>query len=63
MKTFVRSQGICTRKYSTPIGLTNIDSSTNAMGKITDYTMSEEIFTVANIGKEDIIIGINWLRK
>lgn len=58
------------QKYSKPIILLNIDGTRNKKGSITDYCIlnieigekkMEEILTVAGIGKEDIIIRIDWL--
>lgn len=68
---FVSEHNIRTRKYLRPIRLLNIDGTENDSGSITDYCLlkiniggqeMEEIFTVAGIGKEEIIIGIDWLR-
>lgn len=70
-KTFVNHHQIPVRKYSNPIKLLNIDGTENEVGSITEYCVlqieirgksMEEVFTVAGIGKEDIIIGIDWLR-
>jgi hypothetical protein len=68
---FVALHNIRTRKYPNPIRLLNIDGTENESGSVTDYCIlnievggkkMEEIFTVAGIGHEDVIIGIDWLR-
>ncbi|KAF7980803.1 hypothetical protein HWV62_36406 [Athelia sp. TMB] len=59
------------KSYKKPVRLLNIDGTNNEGGSITHYSVldmeingqtMEDFFTVANIGGEDIIIGIDWLR-
>jgi hypothetical protein len=54
------------------ISLTNVDDSPNAIGKITQYVdatmnlnghQTRERFYVADLGQDDIIIGIKWLKE
>lgn len=63
---------ICTRKLDEPIPLFNIDGTENREGFITHVAVldmiiglhSEKVvFTITDIDPEDVIIGIDWLRK
>lgn len=69
---FVDENKIRTRKLEKPIPLFNIDGSENHAGFITHVAIldmiigshSEKVvFTVTDIGPEDVIIGIDWLKK
>ncbi len=62
---------VVTRKLDCPILLYNIDGTLNH-DAISDVTILElqvcehcecMVFTVTNIGAEDVIIGLDWLRK
>ena len=68
----VKEKNITTRRLPQPIQLRNIDNSMNAIGMITHEAdiglrigSHEEIatFAVADIGDDDIILGIDWLRE
>ena len=68
----VKEKNITTQRFPQPIQLRNIDNSMNAIGMITHEAdiglrigSHEEIatFAVADIGDDDIILGIDWLRK
>ena len=68
---FVQENKVATRELARPIRLLNIDGTENRRGRIThvaDLTMKlgehlEKVsFTVTDIGPEDVIIGIDWLR-
>lgn len=71
-RRFVKENRVVTRKLATPIPLYNIDGTLNRDGTITDVAILEleigahrekVVFTVTDIGMEDIIIGLDWLRK
>ena len=72
-KQFVRTNRVQTKRLVHAIPLYNIDGSRNKMGDITHiaelglrigkHYEPKAIFTVADIGSEDAIIGIDWLRK
>ena len=68
----VKAKNISTRQLPQPIPLRNIDNSMNAIGMITHEAeiglrigAHEETatFAVADIGDDDIILGIDWLRE
>ena len=68
----IKAKNITTWKISQPIPLRNIDNSMNAIGMITHEAdiglcigSHREIatFAVADIGDDDIILGIDWLRE
>ena len=61
-----------TQKFFKPIPLSNIDGTTNKAGALTDFielemTIGEhansQMFAITNIGYDDVIIGIDWLRE
>ena len=69
---FIKENRVVTRKLDTPIPLYNIDGTLNRDGTITDVAIlqleigahrEKVVFTVTDIGMEDIIIGLDWLRK
>ena len=69
---FVIRNRIPTHKLSKPIPVLNVDGSPNANGMITHYTVRllkvgrrqcPTLFYVTSIGKEDIILGLPWLKK
>ena len=72
-KRFVQENQVQAQELAHAIPLYNIDGSPNKMGNIThiaelgmcigNHHEPAAIFTVANIGTEDVIIGIDWLRK
>ena len=72
-KEFVRKNHVRTARLAHAIPLYNIDGTHNKMGDIThvaelglqigEHVEERAIFTVADIGPEDLIIGIDWLRK
>ena len=71
-RKFVEENKIRTRKLSRPVPLFNIDGTENREGSITHVAVldliigshSEKmVFVITDIGPEDVIIGINWLRK
>lgn len=72
-KRFVEENNVKALELVHSIPLYNIDGSRNQMGDIThvaelglkigEHYEPKAIFTVADIGSEDMIIGIDWLRK
>jgi hypothetical protein len=69
---FINDNNVTTHQYRNPIPLYNIDGSRNMAGEITHYAdlwlkvghhEQQQIMTIINIGTEDVIIGIDWLRK
>jgi len=69
---FVQRNHITTFPLRQPIDLLNIDGSPNTAGRITHFTRLELTvdshttwtdFLVANLGGEDMILGLPWLRK
>ena len=69
---FVQENKIRTHRLAQPIALFNIDGTPNGIGHIEKVSMVEmvigdhrekAVFTMADIGPEDVIIGIDWLRK
>lgn len=70
-KRLVEQNNIRTYPYKSPIKVRNIDGTDNKAGNITHFAVlkmgvagrtMEEIFTVTDIGGEDVIIGIDWLK-
>ena len=70
-KNFIHKNNIKTHKLPKNIPLYNIDNSPNSIGLISEYAIlrtqiGEEkknlIFLVVDIGQEDVILGIDWLR-
>ena len=71
-KSFVEKERLNTRKLSNPIPVTNVDGSPNEAGPITDVVdiilrykghYERTLFAVTCTGKEDIILGLPWLRE
>ncbi len=69
---FVVENCVATQKLSHPILLYNINRMLNHDGTISDVAILElqvaehherVVFTVTDIGSEDVIIGLDWLRK
>jgi hypothetical protein len=69
---FVEEHGVVMHALKRPIGLGNIDGSPNRSGSITHYAflgviidghLTKVFFHIANIGREDAILGIDWLRR
>lgn len=70
-KRWIKENGVVTHKLQTPIPVYNIDGTLNQGGSITDMAVltmklgehnEKAVFTVTDIGPEDVIIGIDWLR-
>ena len=71
-KKFIEKNRVRTRKLCRPIQLYNIDRSENAIGRITEVFVTRVeigknhqervVFSVADIGPQDAIIRIDWLR-
>ena len=71
-KRFIEANNIRTRKLKEPIPVYNIDGTLNKNGSISHVAVlnmslggahvGREAFTVTDIGPEDVIIGIDWLR-
>lgn len=71
-KRFVDKHKVTTRKLAKPIEVFNIDGTPNKAGMITEVAVlhlevgehkKKAVFTVTDIGLEDVIIGIDWLRN
>ena len=69
---FIKKHNVTTRKLRNPIPVYNIDGTPNQAGQITHVAVlgmrigeheERAVFTVTDIGPEDVIIGIDWLRK
>jgi hypothetical protein len=69
---FVKENNVTTIALKKPIGLGNIDGSPNQSGSITHYAilkvlvdghLTQSLFHIADIGSEDAILGIDWLRR
>lgn len=69
---FIEIIQVRTRTLTDPIDVYNVDGSINKAGQIKEVAMltmdidghSEKVaFPVTDIGKEDVIIGLDWLRK
>ena len=70
-KRFVNENKVRTRRLKQPIPVYNIDGTLNRSGSIEEVAVlnmklgdheERTIFTVTDIGPEDVIIGIDWLR-
>ena len=71
-RRFVQENKVRTRKLKQPIRVYNIDGTENKAGAITEVAVlnmelgnehiTREVFTVTDIGPEDVMIGIDWLR-
>lgn len=71
-KRFVKEHNVTTQKLKDSIPVYNIDGTPNQAGHITHVAVlgmrigehnEQAVFTVTDIGPEDVIIGIDWLRK
>jgi hypothetical protein len=71
-RQFVNNNHITTYPYRNPISVYNIDGTINMDGALTHYAdlklmigthVNQQHFAVTNIGPEDVIIGIDWLRE
>lgn len=71
-KRFVKEHNVTTRKLKDSIPVYNIDGTPNQAGHITHVAVlgmrigehnKQAVFTVTDIGPEDVIIGIDWLQK
>ena len=69
-KRFVNENKVRTRRLKQPIPVYNIDGTLNRSGSIEEVAIlnmkigdheERTIFTVTDIGPEDVIIGIDWL--
>lgn len=69
---FVRKHRIPTKAYAQPKTIRNVDNSANILGKITNYVETtlkvgdheeQANFSVTDIGEDDLILGLPWLRK
>jgi hypothetical protein len=69
---FVRKFSINKHSVSSPIPIKNVDGSNNSSGKITHYCIlfvriGEKVtsvkFYVTELGGEDVILGLPWLKK
>jgi hypothetical protein len=69
---FIEEHRVVTHALKRPIGLGNIDGLPNRSGSITHYAvlgviidghLTKVFFHIANIGREDAILGIDWLRR
>lgn len=71
-RRFIQQNRVKTRKLSKPIPLFNIDGTTNKDGTISEVAVlnmaigehtEQVVFIVTDIGAEDLIIGLDWLRE
>ena len=71
-KRFVWDNRIPTRKLQNLVLLFNIDGTENRAGRITEMAVlrmkindhdEQVVFSVTDIDDEDVIIGLDWLRK
>lgn len=71
-KQFVNKHKVTTQKLAKPIKVFNIDSTPNKVRMITEVAVlnlevgehkEKAVFTVTDIGPEDVIIEIDWLRN
>ena len=71
-RRFVERNSVTTRKLARPIPLYNIDGTENRDGTITEVAVldmavgdhrEKVVFVVTDIGEEDVIIGLDWLRE
>lgn len=69
---FVEQNRVVTRKLFKEIAVRNVDGTHNKSGKIVDWcrlnlrtgTYREEVdFLITDLGSEDMILGLPWLRK
>lgn len=70
---FVRTHKVKTRRLRRPISVFNIDGTPNREGEIRELAFvtmqigethtEEAVFAITDIGPEDVILGIEWLRK
>lgn len=70
-KKFIEKHGVKTQKLKQPIAVYNIDGTPNRAGFITEMAVltmtvgehkEKSVFTVTDIGPENVIIGIDWLQ-
>jgi hypothetical protein len=68
----VREKGLTTRTLQRPIPVYNVDGSPNEAGSITEVVdlvlrykdhSERAVFAVTNLGKQDMILGLTWLRE
>lgn len=68
---FVKKNRIPKKKLKEPIVLYNIDRSKNQLGSITHFVKMEmdiddhkhpQYMAVTNVGNEDIVIGVDWMK-
>jgi hypothetical protein len=71
-RNFVKMKNLTTRKLSHPMNIYNMDSTPNEAGKVSEvwetvlrYRDHSEraIFAVTCLGKQNIILGLDWLRE
>ena len=71
-RQFVLENQVTTRKLARPIPLYNIDGTENRDGTISEVAVldmaigdhrEKVVFVVTDIGEEDVIIGLDWLRE
>jgi hypothetical protein len=71
-KDYIAHEGFNTKKLSEPIKVMNVDGTPNEAGLITEiadvilhYKGHSEctIFTVTQTGKDDVILGLPWLKQ
>lgn len=71
-RRFVEENRVATRKLASPIRLYNIDGTENRDGTIAEVAVlgmtigdhqEQVVFMVTDVGDEDVIIGLDWLRE
>lgn len=71
-RRFVEKNRVITRKLDRPIPLYNIDGTENRDGTISEVAVldmvigdhqEKVVFVVTNLGEEDVVIGLDWLRE
>ena len=71
-RRFVQDNHVATQRLDRPIPLFNIDGTLNRDGTISEVAIlglqigdhvEKVIFMVTDIGSEDVIVGLDWLRK
>ena len=71
-RRFIERNRVQTRKLARPIPLYNIDGTENRDGTISKVAVldmavgdhqEKVVFVVTDIGEEDVIIGLDWLRE
>ena len=71
-RRFMKDNKVTTRKLKKPIPLYNIDGSENRDGTVSEVAVLDMtigthresvVFIVTDIGEEDVIIGLDWLRE